>query len=368
MVEFTSTSLSLALLAVVLTLVSIFIFSQLKKWAHSNQSNLIGGKRKVVSTNAIVSLRVYPIKSCRGFQLQKTALHLHGLELDRCWMFVDAKTNQFITIRQIPEMTLINTGLSEDGNSLVLSITDVENRNKTKAIVQIPAYPTSEWLNEHTTLATVEIWDTATDGYVYGPEVNEPFAKFLQRDVVLVYKGPTPRVLKGNGDPRILGRTQSTNFPDVHPVLIGSEASIQELNSRLEGKGVDPITIERFRPNIIVKGNKPWSEDKWKLVRISAPDVVTPEGSAFNLKKPLDLDIVARCARCQVPNVDPDTAEKHKKEPWDTLMAYRRVDEGMKFKPCFGMLSAPRNEGEIAVGMKLEVLEETDKHRYIAGF
>jgi len=66
--------------------------------------------------------------------------------------------------------------------------------------------------------------------------------------------------------------------------------------------------------------------------------------------------------------VDPETAEKDKHEPWDTLVSYRRVDAGIKWKPCFGMLSCPRNEGPIAVGMKFEVLEMTDEHLYIKGF
>lgn len=82
----------------------------------------------------------------------------------------------------------------------------------------------------------------------------------------------------------------------------------------------------------------------------------------------LDIDVQARCARCQVPNVNPETAEKHAKEPWDTLVSYRRVDEGIKFKPCFGMLSVPRNEGEIAVGMRFEVTELTEDHYYTKGF
>jgi hypothetical protein len=49
-------------------------------------------------------------------------------------------------------------------------------------------------------------------------------------------------------------------------------------------------------------------------------------------------------------------------------MSYRRVDEGMKWKPCFGMLSVPRNEGPIAVGMKFEVVETTEAHKYVKGF
>lgn len=209
------------------------------------------------------------------------------------------------------------------------------------------------------------MWDVITDGYVYGDEVNAPFSRFLGRDVALVHKGPTPRILQGNGDPQLLGRTQSTNFPDVHPILIASEASIAELNSRLLQKGADPITIERFRPNVVIKGNAPWSEDSWKLVRFNGSS-----GSLADVPSSpaLDLDIVARCARCQVPNVNPETAEKHSRQPWDMLVSYRRVDEGIKFKPCFGMLAAPRNEGPIEVGMRFDVLEETNQHRYIKGF
>jgi uncharacterized protein YcbX len=296
---------------------------------------------------------MYPIKSCRGFEVQKTILKEHGLDLDRRWMLVDAATNEFLTIRQIPDMTRIRTALSDDGLDLVVTIPDGEKMRT----VRVPCHPSSDWLANNTTVAPVKIWDNDTDGYLYSDSVNAPFSTFLGRPVALVYKGPTPRVLKGNGAPELLGRVQTTGFPDVFPILIASEASLSELNSRLLRKGVDPITVERFRPNIVIRGETPWSEDSWKTVRIGA-------GS----QAPLDLDIVARCARCQVPNVDPDTAAKHKKQPWDTLISYRRVDEGIKWKPCFGMLSAPRSEGVVEVGMRLDVLEETSEHRYITGF
>lgn len=284
-------------------------------------------------------------------------------------MFVDAKTQEFLTIRQIPQITLINTGLSENGTSLILSISGVDGM---KAI-SILAYPDEDWLAQHTTLTQVKIWDTVTDSYVYGSGINEPFSRFLNRQVALVYKGPTPRVLQGNGDPRLLGRTQNTNFPDVHPVLIASDASIAELDSRLRRNGTDPITIERFRPNVVIKGNTPWTEDSWKVVRFSNnhnhnKNPATEQDLLPSSSPSLDLDIVARCARCQVPNVNPETAEKHAKQPWDTLVSYRRIDEGIKFKPCFGMLAAPRGEGGIEVGMRFDVLEEMNQHRYIKGF
>ena len=327
----------------------------------------------------ITSLRVYPIKSCRGFETKVAKQCMTGLDLDRRWMLVDEKTHVFLTIRQIPEMTLINTGLSEDGESLVLSVKPASSEKR--ETISIPAHPSQAWLAEHTTLATdIKIWDTTTDGYVYGESVgvNQLFSKFLNRPVVLVYKGPTPRVLKGNGDPRLLGRVQNTNFPDVLPVLVASQTSIDELNERLKAQGHEEITIERFRPNIIIRGHKgdAWVEDSWKTVRIgnsrtahAGPGVEkSAAGAGLEEEDGLTYDIVARCGRCQVPNVDPETAQKHKTQPWDTMMSYRRVDEGLKYKPCFGMLGVPRSEGEIRVGMKFEVLEETSEHFYIKGF
>lgn len=302
-----------------------------------------------------------------------------GLDLDRRWMIVDAVTHVFLTIRQIPEMTLVTTGLSPNGESLLLSTTD--ETGKKGDTIAIPSHPDEAWLAQHTTLSSdIKIWDAVTDGYIYNPEtgVNQMFSTFLNRPVVLVYKGPTPRVLKGNGDPRVLGRVQDTNFPDVLPVLIASQASIDELNGRLKAQGHEEITIERFRPNIIIRGREgaAWVEDSWKTIRVSGPVEANPgSGSDGTLlekgnhaEKALTFDIVARCGRCQVPNVDPETAVKHKNQPWDTLMSYRRVDEGLKYKPCFGMLGVPREEGEIRVGMRFDVLEETSEHRYIKGF
>jgi uncharacterized protein YcbX len=228
---------------------------------------------------------------------------------------------------------------------------------------------------------SVEIWGNATDGYAYKDDINSIFTTFFNKKVKLVYKGPIPRILRGNGAPELLGREESTNFPDVLPVQIANEASIRELNSRLREKGHAEITIERFRPNIIVRGaDSPgsmnttpgaWSEDSWKRVRIVNSNCGPRRGLTgllWGCENGLNIDVQARCARCQVPNVDPETAEKDKNEPWDTLVSYRRIDKGIKWKPCFGMLGCPRDEGPIAVGMKLEVLETTGNHEYVKGF
>lgn len=304
----------------------------------------------------------------------------------------------------IPKDVSRSTKKENENLQLVISI------KGTGKNVCVPARPSQEWLHQNTTLETVDIWGIETDAYMYSSAINSMITDFLHKDVALVYKGPTPRVLKGNGAPEILGREQTTNFPDVLPLLIANEESLRELNGRLRAKGGAEIGMERFRPNVVVKGGEgdggmgmgmgAWSEDEWKTVRVIPLPPSSPtksqyppdhhgsgrdENSWFSFasgikhhfplnadsnsnSNPLTIDIQARCARCQVPNVEPDTAIKDKKEPWDTLVSYRRVDEGIRWKPCFGMLSVPRDEGVVAVGMGFEVVETTKEHFYVKGF
>lgn len=309
----------------------------------------------------IVSLRIYPIKSCRGIEVSTTRLMKSGLSLDRNWMFIGSEDRKFLTIRSDPSMTLIDTKITvneKNEQMLEVSIHGTDDR------ITIPAFPTKEWLKENTTLGTVEIWEAETDAWEYSAEINKIFSKFFNKEVALVYKGPTDRMVAINGKKELYGSETAHKFADVMSLQIASEASIKDLNRRLghEEGSADALTIERFRPNIVIRGrdDHPWEEDTWKRIRIST--MIRNEEALYKI----DLDVVARCARCQVPNVNPDTAEKHAKQPWDTLMKFRRVDDGgaAKWKPCFGMMAIPKSEGKISVGAQLECLETTDKHLY----
>ncbi|KAJ4371519.1 hypothetical protein N0V83_004738 [Neocucurbitaria cava] len=244
-------------------------------------------------------------------------------------------------------MTLIRPTYSPSTDSLTVTA-PAPNSIDEKLEFSIPAHPTEAWLASNTTAHDVEIWHQWTSARVYSPSLTAPFKSFFGRDVRLVYKPPmstsmSPRGLVSNGAPKMLGRVGSTCFPDLMPVLVGNQSSIDELNVRLkEAEGVT-IDVRRFRPNIIIRGEPgaPWDEDRWKTLRISPR-----QGEGKAKREVITLDVTQRCARCHVPNVDPETAEEHKRQPWDTLMKYRRIDEGIKFKPCYGMLCVPRGWGE----------------------
>jgi hypothetical protein len=283
----------------------------------------------------VVNLRIYPIKSCRGIEINSTRLRKTGLTLDRNWMFIQKSDHVFMTIRGDSSMTLIDTALVEDEKTheqqLEVSI------HGTDARILVPAFPTKEWLESNTKLVEVEIWEKKTDAWEYGDEINKIFSDFFSKPVALVYKGPTSRMVAVNGSKELYGKETPHHFADVMSLQVASEASIKDLNRRLGLKPDAPadLTIERFRPNIIVRGrdDHPWEEDTWKRIRITT--TIHAEEALYKL----DLDAVARCARCQVPNVNPDTAEKHPKEPWDELMKFRR-----KFTPALAIVVEVRRK------------------------
>ena len=93
--------------------------------------------------------------------------------------------------------------------------------------------------------------------------------------------------------------------------------------------------MNRFRPNIVVRGCEPFAEDTWNRIRIGN----------------VTLAVVKPCARCEVTTIDKETLEQNK-EPLKTLGKFRK----QKLGAIFGQNVIPLNEGEIEVGMTVELL------------
>jgi uncharacterized protein YcbX len=97
------------------------------------------------------------------------------------------------------------------------------------------------------------------------------------------------------------------SFADAVPFLATSEASLADLNDRIQENQGEPVPMDRFRPNIVVAGGDAFAEDAWNRVRI---------GSAI-------FRNAGPCARCIVITTDQRTGERGK-EPLKTLASYRR--------------------------------------------
>jgi uncharacterized protein YcbX len=120
-----------------------------------------------------------------------------------------------------------------------------------------------------------------------------------------------------------------TAFADGFPLLVLSTASLAELNRRLLAAGHDAVSMQRFRPNIVLDGlPDAHGEDFIDELTIESPD------------GPVLLKLVKPCGRCSIPDVDPATAAQGHAVA-DTLAGYR---------------AEPRIGGALAFGMNAIVV------------
>jgi hypothetical protein len=233
-------------------------------------------------------IHIYPIKSVGGISLAEAVVERRGLQYDRRWMLVD-ETGRFVSQREIPEMALLRTAIS-------LPFLEVYHKNNPEDKVQIPleiqatAYPR----------IMVEVWSDRCAARLLDDSIHAWFSSVLGQSVRLVYMPDTTR---RRADGRYAPSGQVVSFADGFPYLIIGEASLADLNSRLE----ELLPMDRFRPNLVFRGGEAFEEDHWSDFFIG--------DQAFRGVKP--------CARCTVITTNQETSERSA-EPLKTLSGYRK--------------------------------------------
>ncbi len=264
----------------------------------------------------VSQVNVYPIKSCAGTSLQAAAIDARGFAHDRRWLVVDPAWS-FLTQRDLARMALIQPALAD--GCLHLSAPGMGG-------FALPVDQTGRRVE-------VTIWHDSGIGAVdQGDAAADWLSAYLKQAVRLVrFADDAVRPV----DPRYAPRpTDQTGFSDGYPFLILSEESLADLNSRLD----DPLPMNRFRPNLVVRGAEAaFAEDTWKAIRIG--DLI------FDLVKP--------CARCAITTTDQATGQRGK-EPLRTLATYR---QGPKGSPLFGQNAIHRSTGIIHQGDAVEIVE-----------
>jgi uncharacterized protein YcbX len=230
-------------------------------------------------------LYVYPIKSCGGVALESAAVSETGLRYDRRWMLVDG-AGGFMSQRAHPRMALISPRITAD-----------------RLAISAPGMPDLEVPLERQTRGRidVEVWGDAQRGEPAGRRADLWFGRFLDYPCRLVHKP--------DDDVRLVDSLYAEDgdqisFADGFSFLLISEASLDDLNGRME----EPVPMNRFRPNLVVRGFEPYAEDGWSQVRVGSVP--------FRVAEP--------CPRCAVTTVDQKTGERGK-EPLRTLATYRKT-------------------------------------------
>lgn len=259
---------------------------------------------------------IYPVKSLAGIAVSQWQVDKNGLQYDRKWMLIDEQ-NQFLSQRRLAKMALVKTDIRHD--KLILSAPGQQD-------ISLDLDPTDG------EIITVSIWHDQCVARTVGIEADEWLSRFLQTDCRLVYfPDDEQRIV----DQRFAQPTDQTAFSDGFPFLIVSESSLNALNQVL----THPVTMQRFRPNLVVTDCSGYAEDNWRRLEINTIE--------FRLPKP--------CSRCAVPGIDPETAISSK-EPLTTLSRLRKWEN----KIYFGQNAIHNSTGTLAIGNLVQILETAE--------
>jgi uncharacterized protein YcbX len=272
-------------------------------------------------------INVYPVKSLGGVRVRRASVDRTGLEHDRRWLVTDP-SGRFFTQRDHPKMAQLKVIVSEEG----VAVRNGEDELRLS-------------VGDGTGLKEVVIWNDICAARDLGDEAAEWISSALETPARLVYMPDTTDRMV---DARFPGSRGTVSFADAFPFLLIGEASLGELNSRLDA----PLGMERFRPNFVVAGSEAFAEDGWRRIRIG--------GNEFNVVKP--------CARCVMTTIDQKLGQSGGKEPLRTMALFRRAEQllpdrfqdlGLKKNDVlFGQnLVALRANGELRAGDEVEILD-----------
>lgn len=268
----------------------------------------------------LCEVNVYPVKSIGGIALSSAWVEKQGLSFDRRFMLA-FDNGSMATARKYPQMVLVQASLVADG-----------------IVITYPERTPLRLRYSEFTLQEVEtqVWNDKFMAYSTTKQACQWFSDLLGDDVQLLFSGEQSNRVKEE----LLG--QNVSFADGSPVLVISQASLDELNRRSS----EHHEMTQFRTNLVVSGDEPFIEDGWKRIRIGE----------------VEFETVKPCERCILATLDPSKAQfKSNMEPLKTLSKFRTNERG---GVNFGQKLKPINEGMIRVGDVIEVLEMKPKEEY----
>lgn len=263
----------------------------------------------------ISELNIYPVKSLGPVSLNTAEITDRGFKYDRRWMVTDMLGN-FLSQRKLPGMALLKVEMSDS---------ELKITHKTQNIS-----PLSFSLKENSGKSIlVNIWEDHCEALGVNTQADQWLSDVLGIYCQLVYM---PDETCRKVDASYALNNELVSFADAFPFLIAGEASLEDLNKRMDIH----VPMERFRPNFVFSGGEPYEEDHWK--KFQAGEVI------FHVVKP--------CARCVMITIDQSTA-KSAAEPLSTLSDYRKQGN----KVMFGQNLLHRATGRINLGDEIHVLD-----------
>ena len=215
----------------------------------------------------VASLYIHPIKGCRASSVDVVDVNQEGLVGDRAYMVINQE-GAHLSQKHCPRLATLVATLTGDGlkieaadgdafeHSMRMGIAVSARIHSTDLTARDQGEEIADWLSQKLNIVCRLV--AAPEGY--------------QRNV------PFPSL----GD---IDGQRVTLFNDLAPVLLTAQASLDDLNHRLDS----PVPMARFRPNVVLENTAAWEEDSF--------DVISNGLLALERRAPLLVDDHTRIRR-----------------------------------------------------------------------
>lgn len=264
----------------------------------------------------LANINIFPIKSTAGISFSTIEIEHYGLRFDRRLMLVDLD-GQIIEARRYAKLLSLKCTPFENGLT-------IETSPETSLEFDYIHFAETE---------KISLWGRTVSAVTVSHAANEWFSKYLSTPCRLV---SVPSDLSAHSEINEETGVETTSFTDRKHVLIVTQNALSQLNERLG----EVLSMDRFRPNLVISDAPAHAEDTWQYIKIGN----------------VNFEVVEPCERCILTTIDPSTLERHpRNQPIRELISYRRNSKG---RVTFGAYAIPRNVGQISVGDPIHTLDK----------
>ena len=260
----------------------------------------------------VTALYTYPVKSCRGTAVESATISPTGVDGDR--QLIVLAQGKPVNQARLPKLATVATRRvspttiafhTADGASFVHTVT------------------------AHDAGSTVAYYGNSVRVVDQGDAVAAWISRAAGTDLRIAALRSTFRRSVPLKEFAVVDGIDQSRFVDVAPILVTNEASLADLNARLD----TPIPMNRFRPNVVIGGLDAFAEDAVSDLHNDA----------------LRLVRATHCERCAVTCTDQETGERSP-EPLQTLRSYRHREDGYGGGVLFGAYMGVEGKATVRVG------------------
>ena len=271
----------------------------------------------MAQTCTITTIYQYPVKSCRGVSVESAAISPTGIVGDRQLMIL--KDGKFVNQARVPLLARVATRRIDD-STIGFAASDADQL--THSIAQDGE------------ILTVDFYGNPVGVVDQGDALSDWISSVAENDLRVVSLEKTFKRAIPLEEFAVVDGADQSRFVDVAPILVTNEASLEDLNGRLD----QAVPMNRFRPNVVVEGLDAFAEDDVQKLAIGSAEFIR----------------ATHCERCAVTCTDQETGER-KAEPLKTLRGYRHRENGYAGGVMFGSYMGVVREATIRVGDVLTV-------------